>query len=185
MLLPVLLIAAALQQPQQRPAPGAAVGQREAAGYDTSLTVVNRVGLKVAYVKSGLELYRRAVFNGADGEVLNTSDNLRQQCRALDSTAAAAPRKICRRCGSPAVAAALRRYEQILPSVARVGAQCASRIAYLARQRDAAKRLRAEVRVIGNRIVAGFAPYEQRVSALLLAVEGRAPASSPRRPGTP
>jgi len=179
MVLGVLLVAAALwQQPGRAVVP--VPGQRGSA-FDSTRDLVAEVGRSVADVRSALELFRRAVFNSPDAEVLNTAAGFRLQCRSLDSTAAAAARKVCRSCAERAVQSALSDYRAVLPSVSRVGGQCAARLARDSNGERAAERLRRDVRVVGNAIVEGLVPYERRLQTLRVAA-GWAPRSPRARP---
>lgn len=167
MILRALLVAATLWQQ-----PGRAVvpmpGQRSSA-FDSTRGRVAEVGQRVADVRSALELFRRSVFNSPDAEVVNTADAFRLQCRSLDSTAAVAARKVCRSCAERDVQSALNGYRAVMPSVSRVGAQCAMRLERLLHGEHAAERLRRDVRVVGNAIVEGLIPYERRLQVLRVA----------------
>jgi hypothetical protein len=182
MILPVVMLAAALGQQPAR-APAQAPDKRRLAAFDTTGAAVTAVGDRVAEVKSALDLFRRAVFNAPDAEVLGTADLFAQRCHGLDSTATAASRRICRSCVAAKVNAALGGYRQIMPAVARTGARCASRLRQLLVGPSAGKRLRADVRNVGNAVVAGLVPYEQRLRVLREAL-GAVPPNTipPRRP---
>jgi hypothetical protein len=92
MILPVLALVAALWQ---QPAPASAQSrERRAAAWDSTTSLVVAVGLGVAEVKSGLELYRRAVFNAPDAEVLSAAQVFRSRCHSLDSVAVVASRRV-------------------------------------------------------------------------------------------
>jgi hypothetical protein len=178
MILRALLVAAALAQQPGRvvvPLPG----QRGSA-FDSTRALVAAVGQRVADVRSALELFRRAVFNSTDAEVLNTAAGFHLRCQALDSAAAAAARKVCRACAERSVQSALNGYRAVLPSVSRTGAQCAARLARLSRGARAAEQLRRDVRVVGNAIVEGLIPYERRLQTLRVAAGW---AERPGRPG--
>jgi len=167
MILHAMLVAAALWQQPGRAAvtlPG-----QQSSAFDTTRGLVAGVGQRVAGVRSALELFRRAVFNSPDAEVVNTAVGFRLQCQSLDSTAAVAARKVCRTCAERAVQSALNDYRAVLPSVSRVGAQCATRLARLMQGAGAAERLRRDVRVVGNAIVEGLVPYERRLQVLRVA----------------
>ena len=167
MIVRVLLVAAALwQQPGRATVP--VPGQR-AAAFDSTRGLVAQVGQRVADVRSALELFRRAVFNSPDAEVLNTAAGFRLRCQSLDSVAAIAAQKVCRSCAARAVQTAVNGYRAVLPSVSRVGAQCATRLARLSRGERAAEQLRRDVRVVGNAIVEGLIPYERRLQTLRVA----------------
>ncbi len=166
MVLPALLVSVALaQQPGRAVAP---VPGQQSTAFDSAREQVAEVGRRVADVKSGLELYRRAVFNSPDAEVLSSATGLRGACQALDTTAARAARQLCRSCASRPVQTAFNSYRAVLPSVRQVGAQCAARLAR-ARGDRAAEQLRHDVRVVGNAIVRGLVPYERRLQVLRVA----------------
>ncbi len=162
---PIFLFVALLQQPgHETPAARAA----RLSAFDSSRSAVSHLADRVADVKSGLDLFRRAVFNGTDAEVMSAADGFWTRCQALDSVAALTYRTVCSRCAfQQPVRVALDGYRQVVPSVRRAGARCAARISQLARRRDAAKELRREVRDIGNPIIIAFIGYERRLSVLL------------------
>jgi len=169
-MLPTILIlsVAFLQQPGR----GAAqANHARSAAFDSSRAAVSHLADVVADVKSGLELFRRAVFNDTDAEVMSTADGFWTRCHAMDSVAARTFRMVCTRCAfQQPVQAALNGYRQIVPSVGRAGARCAARIAQLSQGRDAPKRLRHEVRDIGNPIIVALIGYERRLDVLLKAL---------------
>jgi hypothetical protein len=167
MLLPALLITAGLLQPPGRV--GMPGQDTQGASFDSTRDLVAAIGRRVADVRSSLELFRRAVFNSTDAEVLSTAARFRIRCHALDSAALVVPRKMCRHCAERSVQSALDGYRAILPSVSRVGAECATRLARLSRGARAAERLRRNVRVVGNAIVEGLVPYERRLQILRVA----------------
>ncbi len=174
----LVLVTALTQQPS-----GAAQAARQRRlAYDSTMNEVDAVGDRVAAVKSVLDLFRRAVFNAPDGEVVSTAEMFRERCHRLDSTATAAPRKICRTCAAPRVNAALVRYREVLPVLARTGAQCAARLRELSGGMNSAKRLRADVRNVGAAILAGVRPYERRLQSLLEAMGAVPFKNAPRRP---
>jgi len=82
---------------------------------------------------------------------------------------------VCRSCAERSVQSALNGYRAILPSVSRVGAQCATRLARLSRGERAAGQLRRDVRVVGNAIVEGLVPYERRLQVLRVAAGWASP----------
>jgi hypothetical protein len=178
-MLALLLVSAILQQQPTR----AAALQREAssAEFDSTTQQVALVGSAVAEVKSYLDLFRRAVFNGSDGDVLTAAGAFGQHCHWLEIAALRASRKVCRHCGSPEVQRALEGYRGVMPTVARTGARCAATIGRLqaaTSQHQAAVNLRHDVRAIGDAIVAGLTRYESRLQALRVAA-GWAPQAPP------
>jgi hypothetical protein len=173
MILRVLLVAAALWQQPGRATVRLPGTQRTA--FDSTRDLVATIGQRVADVRSSLDLFRRAVFNSTDAEVLNTAAGFRLSCRSLDSAASVGARKVCRSCAERSVQSALNGYRAILPSVSRVGAQCATRLARLSRGERAAGQLRRDVRVVGNAIVEGLVPYERRLQVLRVAAGWASP----------
>ncbi len=166
-MLALVLIAGMLQQQPQDPA--ALRRQRSAEEFDSTTALVVTVASGVAEVKSNLDLFRRAVFSGPDGDVLTSASAFEQHCRQLQAAALAASRKVCRHCGSPDVQRALEGYRRAMPALARAGASCSARISRLLvapLQHDAATALRRDVRPIGNQIFEAIRPYEVRLRAL-------------------
>jgi len=168
MLIPTLAIAALFLQQPRHETPAARAARQ--AAFDTSREVISHVGLPVAEVKSALDVYRRAVFNGTDDEVLHNADYLRSSCHATDSVARVMVPKVCRGCASRDVQRAFDDYRAMLPSLSRGTAQCSARLWQLERGADAAKRLRHEVRNVGNPLVATLQVYESRLGVLLRAL---------------
>jgi hypothetical protein len=176
----IVLALALLQQPgHETPAARAA----RLAAFDTSKAAMSHLGVPVAEVKSALDVYRRAVFNGTDDEVQHNADYLRTSCQAVDSVARLVVAKVCRHCAAPDAQAAFDRYRQDLPSLSRGAARCAARIRLAERGADAAKRLRRDVRDIGNGLILTLRAYEARLAvlrnALNLTHTTRPPASRP------
>ncbi|HTT68055.1 MAG TPA: hypothetical protein VMF70_08505 [Gemmatimonadales bacterium] len=167
-ILAMLAFASALQQPTT--ARERALQVRRAA-FDTSRSAIAVVAKGVADVRSALDVYRRAVFNSTDAEVLSMGDYLRRACRGLDSTATVAVRKVCRHCAfQPNVQTAFDGYRVGLPAVSRTAAGCAARLSRLARGSAPAKGMRRDVRVIGNPIVQTLQGYERRLHVVLVAL---------------
>lgn len=180
-MLALLLVTGMLQQQ----GPATALQRRQsAAEFDSTTRQVVAVGAGIGDVKSYLDLYRRAVFNGPDEDVITSASALERSCRTLHAAALAAARKVCRHCGAPDVQRALEGYRRVMPSLARAGTSCATRIAGLraASHRQAALDLRRDVRAIGNALIEAIVPYEQRLQVLRVAA-GWAPAAVP--PPTP
>jgi hypothetical protein len=172
MLTATLIVSLALLQQPGRDA--AQARRARTAAYDSSTAAVSHLADRVADVKSGLELFRRAAFGGTDDELISAADGFWIRCHALDSVAVLTYRTVCTRCAfQPPVQRALNGYREIVPSVGRAGAGCASRIAQLSRRPDAAKQLRREVRDIGNPIVGALIGYERRLSVLLVALNAK------------
>ena len=168
-MIPSALVLAALIVQQPVPQTPAARAARVAA-FDSSKAVVGRVGEAVAEVKSGIDVYRRAVFNGPDEEVLHNADYLRGACAAVDSVARRSVVKVCRGCAEPAVQRALDGYREMLPVLARGTAHCAAQLWQLEQASNAPSRLRHDVRVVGNSLVATLRYYEGRLGAVLQAM---------------
>lgn len=163
----LVLAALFLQQPV-RPTPAARAARL--AQFDTSKAVLSEVGEAVGEVKSGLDVYRRAVFNGQDGDVLHNADYLRAACTGLDSVARASVGRVCVRCGEVAVQRAFAGYRQMLPGLARGAAHCAAQLWQLERRKDAAARLRHDVRVVGNPLIVTLRNYEAKLAPVLQAL---------------
>jgi len=164
----LVLAALVLQQPGPRPSPAANAARL--AAFDTSRAVLGEVGRAVGQVKSGIDVYRRAVFNGPDEEVLHNADFLRGACAGVDSVARRAVGRICRRCAEADVQQAFDGYRQMLPTLARGTARCAAQLWQLEQRHDGPARLRHDVRVIGNPLVATLRYYEARLGVLLQAL---------------
>jgi hypothetical protein len=183
MLTPSIILAVAwLQQPG--PETPAARAARQAA-FDTSTATLTQVGTPVAEVRSALDVYRRAVFNGTDAEVLTNSQYLWASCRAVDSVARVAEKKLCRRCAARDVQAAFDSYRQGLPSLSRGTARCAMQLGRLANGRDAAKLLRRDVRDIGNALILTLRSYEARLAVVRQALNLTGASPIPQRPAGP
>jgi hypothetical protein len=166
-MLALVLIAGMLQQQPQSSV--AERRQASAENFDSTTAQVVTVASGVAEVKSSLDLFRRAVFNGPDGDVLMSAGAFAQHCQHLQAEALDAVRKVCRHCGSPEVQRALEGYRRAMPGLARGGASCSARISRLLgapAQHDAAAALRRDVRVIGQTIVDAVVPYEERLHVL-------------------
>lgn len=174
----IIVFVALLQQPGHE-TPAARAARLEA--FDSSRAVIGHVGSPVAEVKSALDVYRRAVFNGTEAEVLHNADYLRTSCQAVDSVAKLMETRICRHCATRDVQPALDGYRQMLPSLSRGAARCAARLWELERAAGAAKRLRHDVRDIGNPLILTLRGYEARLSVLLKALNA-APAGPPATP---
>jgi len=184
-MLAALMITGALQQ---HPVHRAAARRNDAAAaFDTTTQLVVAVGSGVADVKSSLDLYRRAVFNGPDEDVASSAAGLQTSCREMEHVALVAARRVCRRCGSHDVQVALEGYRAIMPTVARAGVQCAIRIGNLrslSPLHHAATALRRDVRVIGNAIVEALTTYERRLQVLRVAAGWAEAPVSPLPPPT-
>jgi hypothetical protein len=172
-ILSLLALAAVLQQPTT--AKDRALQARRAA-LDSSRAAIAHMADRVADVRSALDVYRRAVFNGTDAEVLSMAAFLRNACHGMDSVAGPTVRKVCRRCAfQREVQAAFDGYRQAIPAVGRAGAGCVTRLTQLARRPAPAKGFRDEVRAIGNPIVSALMTYEQRLHAVLVALNAAPP----------
>jgi len=164
-----LLLLFALASLQQPTSAAARAHQAREAALDSSKAAVTQVADKVADVRSALDVYRRAVFNGTDADVVSMASYLGTACHGVDSTAVRAARMVCRRCAFQAkLQAAFDDYRAGLPALGRAGAQCASRIVRLARGAQPAKGLRRDVRVIGNPLVEALRSYERRLHVVLV-----------------
>jgi hypothetical protein len=178
----VLTLAVLLQQPQapQRPAPAAPVS-REAATNETRQAIVD-VGRSVAEMRTAHDALRRAVFNFPDAVVVQRARDMRERCRALDTTARAAVGHVCRSCFSTTVQPAMNRYRAALPGVGQVGTRCATQLAQQLRAPDPAAAVRRDIWSLDRTVVNGLFPYEDRVLAVrqALGLVGTPP-PTPRR----
>lgn len=188
MLASLLAVALLQQQPQPVTRDSRAASR---IAFDSTRDAVVTMGARVASVRSSLDLYRRAVFNGPDGDVVAMATHFRQACRALETTARLTARRVCRTCGSVPVQRALEGYRGVMPEVRRTGAHCAARLGELLR-RNAPERvrlLRRDVRVIGNDVVIGLRSYERRLAVLRQAAgwthSPPVPSTPPPRGGSP
>lgn len=194
----VLLLVTALALPQQRPAPapaasapraGAQADPLASAGtaYDSTVAAITDVGTKVASVKATSDLLRRSSFNDSPGTVLERARMLRRSCEDLAAATQRAGRVICRSCTARDVQPVVERYRMVLPTLTRLGRQCATRV-----QRwttggsasDQAQRVRSDVRALSRDIVAGFTPYEQRLQEVreVFGWAARSGSPTPRAP---
>jgi hypothetical protein len=188
-MLAVLLSVALLQQQPERVTRDSRVESRIA--FDSTRDAIVTMGARVASVRSSLDLYRRAVFNGSDGDVVAMATHFRRACHALESTARLTARRVCRTCGSRPVQRALEDYRGVMPEVSRTGARCAARLGALLRRKapEGARLLRRDVRLIGNDVVIGLRSYEQRLAVLREAAgwthSPPVPRTPPPREGSP
>ena len=130
---------------------------------DTTRELIIDVGRRVADVRTGIELYRRAAFNSPDGELLEDANIFARSCRDLAETAERARRSMCRQCLSPTAQRATEGYRAYLPALARMARDAEARVRQLAARDSGAARLRRDVLPANNRIVAGLRPYEARL----------------------
>jgi len=178
----VVLAALALQHPVP-PSPTAA----RLAAFDSTKAAIAHIGWPVAEVRSALDVYRRAVFNGPDDDVLHNADYLRTSCAAVDSVARVMQPKICLHCAKGNVQAAFDGFRQMMPVLRRGMAQCSGRIWRLERGEKAAKHLRDDVRVVGNQVILTLRYYEARLGVvrqrLNMVPAAPPPATRAPRPG--
>ncbi len=137
--------------------------------YDSTVEAIIDLGTKVAEVKSGLELFRRAAFNEPTGTVLERSEVFGRSCRNMVSAVRRAEGLLCRSCLPRTAQEAVNAYRNNLPNLSRLGTQCASRLEQLRRgvsADTAAARLRREARPMSARLTDGLRPYETRLLAV-------------------
>jgi len=158
---PVLLALALLQQPGRD---ASAAQAARLAAFDSTKAVLSAVGRPIAEVRSALDVYRRAVFNGTDQEVLANAEYLRSSCQAAETAARQSVPRICRHCAEGSAQAAFDGYRLMLPSLRRGLGQCATRVGQLQQAGQPAKRLREGVRVVGNPLIATLRGYEARLA---------------------
>ncbi len=163
-MLPVLLLSLTLL----RPPGGASAAIQNPTPFDSTRHLIIQVGEAVADVKTGLELYRRAVFNSTASDITVTAFYLGRACRTLDLQARLAQRRVCRRCADAPLQRALEGYREAMPMLARMGTRCADRLERLSSGPDssAARALKRNVRAISDLVIAGIVPYEQRLAVV-------------------
>lgn len=175
----LVLWAAALAAPvaAQRPAGAAPAASQQPqltrdppprTAYDSTVYAITALGTRVAEVRSGIELLRRAAFNEPDGSVLERADLMRTRCREMAAAAERGQQFICRGCQAPNVQGVLDAYRSQLPAVARLARSCAARLEQLrgGEPAAAAAALRGEARPLSARLAEGLRPYEQRLEAV-------------------
>jgi hypothetical protein len=180
MMLPVLVLGMALQQPAPHPAPQhqspparpAADAQGSSPShpltpYDSTVGALSDVGTKVAEVRSTYELYRRAAFNDPNGALLERAALYRTNCRTLAAATRQAEQRICRHCLPHSVQPTVDQYRAHMPALRTVAEQCVTRIDRLKARGDeaaVAAAMRADARAEGDRLAVGLRPYEARVA---------------------
>jgi len=176
MTLTAFLLAAAAQQPAQRPRPEPARQPSavtppgttsQPSPFDSTVAAISDIGTKVAEARSTYELYRRAAFNDPDGALLDRASLYRTKCRALAAAVLQGERRICRNCLPRTAQPAIDRYRANLPALKAMADQCVTRLDRLrARGNESAvaAAMRADVRAEGDRLVTGLRPYEARVA---------------------
>jgi hypothetical protein len=182
MFTPSLVLALALLQQPGRDASAARAARL--AAFDSTKALLSTVGRPVAEVRSALDVYRRAVFNGTDQEVLANAEYLRSSCQAVETAARLSAPRICRHCTEGNEQAAFDGYRQMLPSLRRGMSQCATRLGQLQKAGQPAKRLREDVRVVGNPLIATLRGYEARLAEVRRALNITAPPPPPPRGST-
>ena len=120
-----------------------------------------------------------------DAELFTNANYLRTSCHAVDSAARVVAKKVCRRCAARDVQAAFEGYRQMLPSLSRGAGRCAMRLGQLARGTSAAKRLRHDVRDIGNPLILTLRGYEARLAVVRKALNITPPTRVPTVPAGP
>lgn len=176
----VLVLAAAVlfqQQPATRPST------------DTSALAVSRetitdVGMRVAEVRSALDLFRRAAFNSSNSVAVERAQVLRRRCAELEVAARAARTRICRACFAAAVQPAIERYRGGLVGTGQLGARCAGVLAGRLRADPGGASARRDARSMSELIVGGLRPYEAQLHdvRVALGLEVAAPQPAPPRP---
>jgi hypothetical protein len=168
----MLLALALLQQPGRD---ASAARAARLAAFDSTKAVLRTVGRPIAEVRSALDVYRRAVFNGTNQEVLANAEYLRSSCQAAETAARQAAPRVCRHCAESRAQAAFDGYRLMLPSLRRGMGQCATRLGQLQKAGEPAKRLRDDVRVVGNPLIATLRGYEARLAEVRQALNIAAP----------
>lgn len=162
----ILLLLAALQQQPVAQQPTGAQHQASRGAFDSSVSVLQDVGARVADLRSAYELYRRAVFNEPDGALVQRAAMYQTSCHALMESARSGYRKIAPSRLTALIRTQMSQYKDYLPSVARFAQRCDERMRQLAARGDervAGAALRADVRAQGEQMVNGLRPYEARL----------------------
>jgi hypothetical protein len=162
----------------------AAASQTDTPARDTALAVVSEVAEKVAALRSGYELYRRAAFNDSDQEAAAAAAAYGTSCRDLAAAARQGRRRLCRSCMEHSLQAAIDQYHGYLPSLEQFARGCATRIGALKPPPNATKArftaIRRAVVPENPRMVKALQGYEQRVAAVRSALITSAPAPAAR-----
>ena len=164
------------QQPVSSPRPASASGQvigrsnAAVSNVDSTVSTVAEVGVKVGEMRSAYNVYRLAVFNQADGMVVQRAAQLGASCRTLITTVEQGARVLCRSClGTRAMQAAMDQYRAVLPTVRTMAQRCADRMKDVHPERVTPAQtsaLRRDVRTIGAQLTQGLRAYEDKLRVL-------------------
>lgn len=189
------LAALLMQQPQPRPAPRAARADTPSAplilpnetprsAYDTAIAAVAFVSSRVADVRSTLDRYRLAVFNQADGEVVEVARLLNTSCRALADATRRAPRVLCLSCVNPTMRPRMATYKDGLPRLQGAMQRASATLTRSVSRTPApsAAGLRRDFRPLSAAIVAALQDYERRLGGVLEELGGPGMRATPPRP---
>jgi hypothetical protein len=189
-LIPLLVAVWQQQRPRPAPPPATVVPIQSGSSeprtpFDTTRATLIEIARRVADLKSSLDMYRRAAFNEPDGALLENAGMFARDCRALAEAAEHGRRTLCRHCLAPSAQGPVDEYRAYLPTLARVGRQCAARVEQLRSGRSAqaaAAGLRRDVLPANNRVVDGLRPYEARLQQVRIAFGwAMPPTPAPRR----
>ena len=175
----VIALAALLQQPQAHRPPMTAAA-RDSATNGTKQAITD-VGLQVATMRTAHDAFRRAVFNFPAGVMVERAQDLRRSCQDLTTIARAAQPRICRSCFAASAQPAIDRYRTALPGVAQVGTRCTAQMTRILAAKDPAAAAHRDVFAVGNNVVQGLYPYEERVEGVRQALHIVAATPTPRR----
>lgn len=141
------------------------------------------VGHRVAEVRSGHDLLRRAAFNLGDAMVVQRTQELQRNCQGLRDVARAAVPRLCRNCFGASTQRAIDAYRGVLPGVSRLGVRCTTRLAQFLRAKVPAAEARRGIGSVTRTLVEGLAPYEARLEDVRrsFGLVGGRPAPAPRR----
>ena len=173
-------------QGQQPPAPRV-VPPALQARRDSTMIVVNHVGIAVANARSDLDHYRQLVWNDslAVATLLDAGHRLRDDCRQMTTSAQAGRQAMCTSCLIAAMQPAFNRYRAYLPQVAAVGTRCAARLDAAHLETAKPVELRQLVLALAAQLRTGLAAYQTRVSDVMASLTARSPTPAPqpyRRP---
>ena len=133
-------------------------------------------------MRTAHDALRRAVFNFPDAVVIERGQEMRQRCQDLTAMARAATGRLCRTCYSASIQPSINGYRAGLTDVGQVGTRCANQMGQSLRAQKPAEAVRRNIWALGQTLVAGMVPYENRLRAVrqALGLTGE-PARPPRR----
>jgi len=176
----LLIAAAALlfqQQAPVRPEPA------DTSPMGLARQAITEIGLRVAEVRGGEDMLRRAIYNGTDAAVVERATVLRNRCADLATAAGGTSARICRTCFRGETRAAMEQYRAALPGVVQAGNRCAAALARDLRADQTGRVVRRNMRSLSRTILVGLDPYEAAIRSVRLALglEVRMPAAGAAR----